>query len=219
MKKEIPIKFEDKNYLCKLESTDSNLINIELSQDLILKYNGTIFIKDICGQIRAFSGYSMEEIFSAMKDISQEQFNLIKKSDKLELDIAFKVMKKEKHLFIKLNEVQETKADIIKHLMEIIKNQKERINALKIGINELKIKKEKKEKEKENKKIEDMQNNDPNAIDISKYIYEKEIEGVNSGANSLLILQDGRISLGTAKTWALMTSPLGSSHILVEKSF
>ena len=215
MKKEIPIKFEDKNYLCKLESTDSNLINIELSQDLILKYNGTIFIKDICGQISAFSGYSMEEIFSAMKDISQEQFNLIKKSDKLELDIAFKVMKKEKHLFIKLNEVHETRADIIKHLMEIIKNQKERIKALEKGINELKIKKE----NKTENKIEDMQNNDPNAIDISKYIYEKEIEGVNSGANSLLILQDGRISLGTTKTWALMTSPLGSSHILVEKSF
>ena len=202
MKKEIPIKFEDKNYLCKLESTDSNLINIELSQDLILKYNGTISIKDICDQIRAFSGYSMEEIFSAMKDISQEKFNLIKKSDKLELDIAFKVMKKEKHLFIKLNEVHETKADIIKHLMEIIKNQKERINALKIGINELKIKKEKKEKEnKTENKIEDIQKDDPDAIDISKYIYEKEIEGVNSGANSLLILQDGRISLGTAKTW------------------
>ena len=164
----------------------------------------------------------MEEIFSAMKDISQEQFNLIKKSDKLELDIAFKVMKKEKHLFIKLNEVKETKADIIKHLIEIIKNQKERIKALKIGINELKIKKEK-ENKTENKienKIEDIQKDDPDAIDISKYIYEKEIEGVNSGANSLLILQDGRISLGTAKTWDdLMTSPLGSSHILVEKSF
>ena len=176
MKKEIPIKFEDKNYLCKLESTDSNLINIELSQDLILKYNGTISIKDICGQIRAFSGYSMEEIFSAMEDISQEQFNLIKKSDKLELDIAFKVMKKEKHLFIKLNEVHETKADIIKHLMEIIKNQKERIKAPKIGINELKINKEK-ENKTENKienKIEDIQKDDPNAIDISKYIYMKK---------------------------------------------
>ena len=34
-------------------------------------------------------------------------------------------MKKEKHLFIKLNEVHETKeADIIKHLMEIIKIKK-----------------------------------------------------------------------------------------------
>ena len=89
-------------------------------------------------------------------------------------------MKKEKHLFIKLNEAHETKTDIIKHLMEIIKNQKERINALKIGINELKIKKEK-EKEKENKtenkienKIDDIQKDDPNAIDISKYIYMKK---------------------------------------------
>ena len=45
MKKEIPIKFEDKNYLCKLESTDSNLINIELSQDLILKFPIDYFYK------------------------------------------------------------------------------------------------------------------------------------------------------------------------------
>ena len=38
-------------------------------------------------------------------------------------------------------------------------------------------------------------------MEISKYIYEKEIEGVNSGANSLLIWQDGRISLGNRKTY------------------
>ena len=55
-------------------------------------------------------------------------------------------MKKEKHLFIKLNEVHETKADIIKHLMEIIKNQKERLKALEKGINELKLNKEKKKR-------------------------------------------------------------------------
>ena len=57
---------------------------------------------------------------------------------------------------------------------------------------------------KENKK-DNIQKNDSNInannMDISKYIYEKEIEGVNSGANSLLILKDGRISLGTRKTY------------------
>ena len=87
MKKEISIKFEEKSYLWKLESTNYNLINIELSQDLILKYNGITVINDICDKISAFSGYSIEEIFSELKDTSKEKFNLIKKSDKLELDI------------------------------------------------------------------------------------------------------------------------------------
>ena len=54
MKKEIRIKCEDKNYLCKLESTESNLINIELSQDLNPEYKGTIVIKDIYEQNMCF---------------------------------------------------------------------------------------------------------------------------------------------------------------------
>ena len=146
MKKEIPIKFEDKNYLCKVESTDSNLIHIELSEDLFPKYQGTLAVKVIYEQIRAFRGYTMEEIFSVMKDICQEKFNLIKKSDKLELDITFTVMKKEKHLLINLNEVFESNSDIIKRLMEISKNQEDRIKALEKGINELKIIKKKTKK-------------------------------------------------------------------------
>ena len=139
----------------------------------------------------------MEEIFSAINDIPQEKFNLTKKSDKLEFDIPFIVIKKEKHLLISLNEVTETNADIIERLMGISKNQKERIKALEEAINDLKIGKVKKKEKKE----KEIQKKDPNAIDISEYIREIEIEGVNSGSNSLLILQDGRISLGTSKTY------------------
>ena len=114
-------------------------------------------IKNIYEQIRAFNGYTMEEIFSAINDIPQEKFNLTKKSDKLEFDIPFIVIKKEKHLLISLNEVTETNADIIERLMEISKNQKERIKALEEAINDLKIgkvkKKEKKEKEIQKKEF------------------------------------------------------------------
>ena len=139
MKKEIPLKFEEKDYLCKLESTDSNLINVILSRDSLPEYKGNIDLKNIYEQIRAFNGYTMEEIFSAINDIPQEKFNLTKKSDKLEFDIPFIVIKKEKHLLISLNEVIETNADIIERLMEISKNQKERIKALEEAINDLKI--------------------------------------------------------------------------------
>ena len=197
MKKEIPLKFEEKDYLCKLESTDSNLINVILSRDSLPEYKGNIDLKNIYEQIRAFNGYTMEEIFSAINDIPQEKFNLTKKSDKLEFDIPFIVIKKEKHLLISLNEVTETNADIIERLMEINKNQKERIKNLEEAINDLKIGKVKKKEKKE----KEIQKKDPNAIDISEYIREIEIEGVNSGSNSLLILQDGRISLGTSKTY------------------
>ena len=197
MKKEIPLKFEEKDYLCKLESTDSNLINVILSRDSLPEYKGNIALNNIYEQIRAFNGYTMEEIFSAINDIPQEKYNLTKKSDKLEFDIPFIVIKKEKHLLISLNEVTETNADIIERLMEISKNQKERIKALEEAINDLKIGKVKKKEKKE----KEIQKKDPNAIDISEYIREIEIEGVNSGSNSLLILQDGRISLGTSKTY------------------
>ena len=144
MKQEIPMKFKHENYLFKLESTDSNLINIELSKDLLSKYNGSINLKDVYEQISALKGYSMEEIFSVMEDISKEKFNLIKESDKLKLDIAFPILKKEKHLLINLKEVIETSSDIIKRLMEKCKNQEDRITALEKEINELKIIKQKK---------------------------------------------------------------------------
>ena len=202
MEKEISLKFENEIYLCKLESTDSNLLNIELSKNLFPKYKGSVELKNIYEQIRAFDEYTMEEVFSVMKDISQEKFKLIKESDKFKLDIAFTVMKKDKHLLINLNEIIESNDDIIKRLIQLNKNQEEKIKALEKEIDELKkieekIKDKTKEETKEATKEEIKERND----DISKYINEKEDEGVNIKVDSLLVLQDGRISLGIIKTY------------------
>ena len=212
MEKDTTITFEDKTYSCKLISKDGQVLNVELSEDLFLKFNGSINLKDIYSQIHAFDEYTMEEVFSVMKDLSEEKFNLIKESDKFKLDIKIPVMKKEKHLIIDLNPIIESTDDIIQRLLKLEKNQEERIKALEIEINELKsilVNKipvsendevNNKDEIKENKNIPEQQiksENKSKEVDISLLKYEKEINGIKG--STLLVLNDGRISVGIEK--------------------
>ena len=135
----ISIKHEDIIYSSKFQSKDNQTLIVELREEMLLKFNGSINLTDIYKQIRAFQDYTIDEVFSIMKDLPQEKFNLKKDSDKYELDIAFPVMKKEKHLIINLNPVTESKENLIQSLTKIIKDQENKINDLEKEINELKI--------------------------------------------------------------------------------
>ena len=78
MQKDVPIQFESKTYSCKLESKDSQELKVEISEEIILKFKGNTNLKNIYEQIRAFDDYTMEEVFTAMKDLPKEDFNLKK---------------------------------------------------------------------------------------------------------------------------------------------
>lgn len=138
MRKEIGKNFEGKDYSCELTSTDNQTINLGINENGLLKFNGTITLKDIYQQIAAFDEYTMEEVFAVLKDLPDDKFAIIKESDKYKFDIICKVIKKEKHLFINLNPVIESKNDLIQRLININKINEGRINTLQKEINELK---------------------------------------------------------------------------------
>lgn len=221
MQKDISLKFEDKIYSCKIESTDGQTLSAELSEEMLLKFKGCINLKDIYNQIRAFDDYTMEEIFTVMKDMSEDKFNITKESDKLKLDIKFTVMKKDKHLIMELNPVSESNDSIIQRLVKMNKNIEERIKALEKEINEIKNQKtnkavaNKNEKAKndsevkQTEKIENKTNLTPpkKFVKLSNESYKDEDINLNIKGCSLLILKDGRISIGTEKDGIYIYDP------------
>ena len=111
------INFENEKYECKIDSTDKQNININVENNGFLKFKGSISLQEIYSKIPLFKGYSMEELFSVINDLKEENFAIIKESDKFIFDIAFKVLKKEKHLPIIIKEVSESINDMIKKLL------------------------------------------------------------------------------------------------------
>ena len=214
MEKGIQIKFEEKTYSGKLSSTDSQVLNAELSSEMFSKFTGNINLKSIYEQIIAFEDSSMEEIFSSIKELSQDNLNLKKESDKYILDIKFIILKKERHLIIDLNQVEESLNSIIHHLIKMVQESEADIKILEKEISELKnimpaktekkdienkknkeIKENKENKEnKKNKEIKEIKKEPKQPEIISNYI-QKDISIIK--ALSLLILSDGRISIGT----------------------
>ena len=194
MQKDVPIQFESKTYSCKLESKDSQELKIEISEEMFLKFKGNTNLKNIYEQIRAFDDYTMEEVFTAMKDLPKEDFNLKKEYDKIKLDIKFKIMKKEKHLIIDLIEVKESNESIIQNLMKINKKNEERLEALEKELLELKNNKEKKLDVKATQPI------------CTSDFTEKDVN-LNIKGSSLLVLNDGRISIGTKEAGTYISDP------------
>ena len=94
MKKKLIINFEDKNYDVLIKSKDGNTIEISLSSEEMLKFSADVPLKDIYQKFRAFDGYNMKEIFAVIKDLKDDDFNLMKESDKYIFDIKLKVLKK-----------------------------------------------------------------------------------------------------------------------------
>ena len=53
MEKKVNINFEEKNYECKIGSTDDQTMNITISNEGLAKFNGNISLKDIYEKIPA----------------------------------------------------------------------------------------------------------------------------------------------------------------------
>ena len=142
MEKQIKFSFEEHNYNCILESTDKENIKISIKEDSLPKFSKTINLNEIYEQIRAFKEYSMEEFFSALNELGKDNITMSKSTDKYHLDFTFKVLKKEKHLKLEMNEISTSKEEILQDLLKRILNNKKRIENLEKEINILKYPKE-----------------------------------------------------------------------------
>ena len=139
MEKKVNINFEEKNYECKIGSTDDQTMNITISNEGLAKFNGSIKLKDIYEKIPALEDYTMKEIFAVFEDLKDEKFQIKKEEDKFKFSILIKILNKEKTLNVDISEVTQSEDDLIKYLMKTIKSQEERITKLE---NELKALKE-----------------------------------------------------------------------------
>ena len=200
MKKKLIINFEDKNYDVLIKSKDENTIQISLSAEEILKFSADVPLTDIYQKVRAFDGYNLKEIFAVLNDLKNDDFNFMKESDKYIFDIKIKVLKKEKHLKIDLNENKQSGNDIIKELLEKLKQKQERSKKLKEEISELKleIEKEEAEENKLNEKSNFRVNSSLRNLDLEKLKEHKTLIDYNNSnqISTLTVLADGRIALG-----------------------
>ena len=139
MKKAFELDFDGVNYKCSLEEENKENINIEIKNGDFSKFNGKISLKDIYNQIPAFDEYTMEEFFSAAGDLTKDKIKLSKSSEnKYELDLAFKVLKKEKHLIIQLSAVIIPEDEMINRIVKILENNDKKIEQLEKELSQLK---------------------------------------------------------------------------------
>ena len=138
MKKEIEFDFDGINYVCLLEEENKDNINIDIKEGDLPKFNGKISLKEVYEQISAFDEYTMGEFFAALEDLTKDKIKIEKSSDKYELDLSFKVLKKEKHLKIQINQVTQSEEDLIKQITKIMLNNNKRLDQLEKKLSQLK---------------------------------------------------------------------------------
>ena len=222
MFKKIELIFEDKPYSCELEPDNEESISCKIYQNYQLKFEGKIALKEIYSKISAFKGYTMEELFNALNELEKDKFELLNSSNKFELKIKFKVLKKFKELSISLEPKSESKADIIQSLLNQVEHQTRRIEFLE---NELKnqleqhrkgrtlqnekeekpakkieekpVKKNKKKPKEKNEEDEEKEDNSIQNLDISniKLQRKKHLFEKDVNIEGFILLRDGRIAM------------------------
>ena len=98
MLKNVEIVFEGNTYSCELKPDTNDSIICNICQNGLSNFEGKITLKDVYSQIKAFEDYSMEELFTVLKDIEKDKFELINSSDKYNLKISIQVLKKNKRI-------------------------------------------------------------------------------------------------------------------------
>ena len=193
MLKNVELIFEGNSFSCELkpESKDSIICNIY--QNGLINFEGKITLKDLYSQIKAFEDYSIEELFTILKDIEKDKFEMINFSDKYNLKISIQVLKKEKELNIPLEKKSHSNTEIIQFLLNEVKIQQKQIAMLEkelLTITRTNKKKEKENKEKENKGYYFCD------IDITKMKIQRKKNLAEEGSlvNLIKRLEGGRIA-------------------------
>ena len=191
MLKNIEIIFEGNTYSCELKPDTNDSIICNIYQNGFPNFEGKITLKEIYSQINAFEDYSMEELFTILKDIEKDKFELINASDKYNLKISIQVLKKIKELNIHLEKKSQSNSEILQFLLNEVKTQEKQIEMLEkelASLRELKKKEnERKKKEKEYYSIN---------IDITKMKIQRKNNIIEEGeyCKYFKVLEGGRIA-------------------------
>ena len=154
----VEIKFEDRIYSWEIKIADKESMDIKIDEKFILVFKGKIKLANIYEQIPGLNGYSAEEILSNLSDLKSEKFNIYKDKESYNLDIAIKVLKKEKHFITSLEKITKaTESDMLKTLKRKIEENDNKLKFLEGEMKRLKIlceeEKIEKEKNEEKKKL------------------------------------------------------------------
>ena len=101
--KTIDLKYKGKKYICKIQNKKET-IDISLFLNNSLKYKGIISLEEIKAQIIAFSEYSITEVFEEINLLNTENFSIINEKEKYKLKIKFVILRKEKNIYIDLED-------------------------------------------------------------------------------------------------------------------
>ena len=220
MLKKIDIISRDKSYSCEIKDNKDESITCKIYQDSLLKFEGKITLNEIYSTISAFKGYTMEEIFNALNDLEKDKFELSNLSDKPELKIKFKVIKKIKELNISLESKSETKNEIIQRLFQQIIEHKKRIENLQIEIKNLsKLKNKEKEDREEKEEKEEKEENNFQEIDITQVKIQRKNQLLknNEQVKGINLLDDGRISLDLNEAGIAIINPNSLEIVYIVK--
>ena len=150
----IEINLEGKIYKLDIKTENDTLI-FTLSLGEFKSFKGKINLESIIEQIPLLEDSTIEECLEVINDITSENFEIIKESDKYKLNIKIVILKKENRLVIDMNKLEQSKDMIILELKKLkeenyskIKRLLEKSNAITKEINELEIQKENDKKEK-----------------------------------------------------------------------
>ena len=138
--KTIKLDNEGNNYICKIQII-KEFLEVSLSIENSLKYEGDISLPKIQTQIVAFIDYNINEIFEQIYILNENNFSLTKEYNKLFFKIEFSILNKKKYLSIELldNETNKLKKDdLINYISEL--KEKIRIKDENIRIRDEKIK-------------------------------------------------------------------------------
>ena len=137
--KTLAIEKEGKKFILKIQIF-GNLIEAIIFSDNLSIYKGNINLEKLETQISLFSDFNLNEIYEEIKSFDSSNFSVIKESQKYKLKIKFIFFKKEKYLFIDLEEnknINLTNSDLVNYYDNIIKQKDDIISELK-GIIRLK---------------------------------------------------------------------------------
>ena len=204
----VEIENNNKKYVCKIQPIEES-IEVKIFQDNSLIYKGVIFLEHIQIQIKTFIDYNINEIFKEINLLNYNDFSLIKESNKIKLKIQFIILRKEKNIYINLNEnnnknlsndelinhyenIIKQKDKIISELKEIIQSKDEKIKVLEEQLKNI----NKKEKINDDIKYEINYNlyNDYN-IKLKEPIHKLNIH--TDEVYCLTLLNDGRLVSGS----------------------
>ena len=118
MLKKVELKFKGNSYSCELKPETNDTIICNIYKINLLNFEGKITLKDVYKQIIAFEDYTMEELFNILKDIEKEKFELVNSSNKYNLKILIKVLKKEKELNIPLEKKSQSNEEILQYILK-----------------------------------------------------------------------------------------------------